>query len=318
MVIQWNLVFVLRDIKLNDVLLGPFGWWCHFTVRMSSAFNFRSEPSQKQRSSDDESCQWHAWKTLWIVIIRVLYASKKYVSYVSLESSHFSCREASLSSCQQITSLYEHSVGFTNYVGYVCWNHLCFSPVSHSFGTENFTLLLALVNANHSYFLYPLTVTSPIEALNYGGRANYRSSDYSVEKEEWGSGRLWLGGNNSNRIHLNTLNLAVVLEVFCCFSGMMPMCPNGLCRQPYNVDSVIALKALMPHKSEFFANFALENQGYDAIKDDAVTVSTLWKVCLKLHQPKEVLRKSLNILFCTSYTLWTISSVRGLNNLYAG
>uniref|UniRef100_A0A914ZXK7 RING-type domain-containing protein n=1 Tax=Parascaris univalens TaxID=6257 RepID=A0A914ZXK7_PARUN len=57
----------------------------------------------------------------------------------------------------------------------------------------------------------------------------------------------------------------------CQSTGMMPMCPNGLCRQPYNVDSVIALKALMPHKCDFFANFALENQGYDAIKDDAVT-----------------------------------------------
>uniref|UniRef100_A0A183VDQ0 RING-type domain-containing protein n=1 Tax=Toxocara canis TaxID=6265 RepID=A0A183VDQ0_TOXCA len=57
----------------------------------------------------------------------------------------------------------------------------------------------------------------------------------------------------------------------CQSTGMMPMCPNALCRQPYNVDSVIALKALMPQKADFFANFALENQGYDAIKDDAVT-----------------------------------------------
>ncbi|VDN43606.1 unnamed protein product, partial [Gongylonema pulchrum] len=49
-----------------------------------------------------------------------------------------------------------------------------------------------------------------------------------------------------------------------------PICPNGLCRQPYSVDSVIALKALFPQRAEYFSNFALEKQRYDVIKDDTI------------------------------------------------
>ncbi|MFH4982408.1 hypothetical protein AB6A40_009117 [Gnathostoma spinigerum] len=58
----------------------------------------------------------------------------------------------------------------------------------------------------------------------------------------------------------------------CIATGSMPMCPNDLCRAPYCVESVIALRALFPSKSDYFSQLALENQGYDAIKDEAVTL----------------------------------------------
>lgn len=52
----------------------------------------------------------------------------------------------------------------------------------------------------------------------------------------------------------------------------MPRCPNLTCNTFYCVDSVIALKALLPEKSSYFNDLALENQGYDAIKDESITV----------------------------------------------
>lgn len=56
------------------------------------------------------------------------------------------------------------------------------------------------------------------------------------------------------------------------FLGVMPRCPNLTCNTFYCVDSVIALKALLPEKSSYFNDLALENQGYDAIKDESITV----------------------------------------------
>uniref|UniRef100_A0A9J2PI85 RING-type domain-containing protein n=1 Tax=Ascaris lumbricoides TaxID=6252 RepID=A0A9J2PI85_ASCLU len=54
-------------------------------------------------------------------------------------------------------------------------------------------------------------------------------------------------------------------------NGVMPRCPNLTCNTFYCVDSVIALKALLPEKSSYFNDLALENQGYDAIKDESIT-----------------------------------------------
>lgn len=59
-------------------------------------------------------------------------------------------------------------------------------------------------------------------------------------------------------------------------SDWLPMCPNDQCRLPYRFESVQALKALLPQHAKYFANLALEmSQGYDAIRDDTVTVSIL-------------------------------------------
>ncbi|VDM45783.1 unnamed protein product [Toxocara canis] len=55
--------------------------------------------------------------------------------------------------------------------------------------------------------------------------------------------------------------------------GAMPRCPNVTCNTFYCVDSVIALKALLPEKASYFNELALENQGYDAIRDESIAVS---------------------------------------------
>lgn len=52
------------------------------------------------------------------------------------------------------------------------------------------------------------------------------------------------------------------------------MCPNILCHQPYAIDSVIALKAFFPQRSQYFNHFTLENQGYFLIKDDSISVNS--------------------------------------------
>uniref|UniRef100_A0A914RFH4 Uncharacterized protein n=1 Tax=Parascaris equorum TaxID=6256 RepID=A0A914RFH4_PAREQ len=65
----------------------------------------------------------------------------------------------------------------------------------------------------------------------------------------------------------------------------MPRCPNLTCNTFYCVDSVIALKALLPEKSSYFNDLALENQGYDAIKDESITVGIFYRKfgrCLKV------------------------------------
>lgn len=59
------------------------------------------------------------------------------------------------------------------------------------------------------------------------------------------------------------------------FWGSPPICPNVLCRQPYAVDSVVALRAFFPQRAKYFEHFALENQGYFLIKDDSISVRSL-------------------------------------------
>ncbi|VBB34545.1 unnamed protein product [Acanthocheilonema viteae] len=61
----------------------------------------------------------------------------------------------------------------------------------------------------------------------------------------------------------------------CEINDSPPICPNALCRQPYAVDSVIALKAFFPQRAKYFQHFALENQGYFLIKDDSVSKSEI-------------------------------------------
>ncbi|VDN01153.1 unnamed protein product [Thelazia callipaeda] len=58
----------------------------------------------------------------------------------------------------------------------------------------------------------------------------------------------------------------------CELTGTPPMCPNNMCRQPYNVESVIALKTLFPQRAKYFDSFDLENQVYYIIKDDTISV----------------------------------------------
>uniref|UniRef100_A0AC35FPY5 Uncharacterized protein n=1 Tax=Panagrolaimus sp. PS1159 TaxID=55785 RepID=A0AC35FPY5_9BILA len=59
----------------------------------------------------------------------------------------------------------------------------------------------------------------------------------------------------------------------CQVSDSMPMCPNDRCHLPYRFESVAALKALLPDRAKYFAGLALElNQGYEAIKDDSVSL----------------------------------------------
>ncbi|VDK55531.1 unnamed protein product [Anisakis simplex] len=56
----------------------------------------------------------------------------------------------------------------------------------------------------------------------------------------------------------------------CQRSGSMPRCPNLTCNTFYCVDSVVALKTLLPERASYFNDLALGNQTYDAIRDDTV------------------------------------------------
>lgn len=59
------------------------------------------------------------------------------------------------------------------------------------------------------------------------------------------------------------------------------MCPNEHCRIPYRFESVSALRALLPDHAKFFAGLALDlSQGYDAIRDDTLTVNCLIKTLI--------------------------------------
>ncbi|VDN42855.1 unnamed protein product [Gongylonema pulchrum] len=50
------------------------------------------------------------------------------------------------------------------------------------------------------------------------------------------------------------------------------MCPHPSCHQYYTIESVNALRTLLPQKAEFFGKFDLDERKMDVfLKDDAVT-----------------------------------------------
>uniref|UniRef100_A0A0N4TG54 RING-type domain-containing protein n=1 Tax=Brugia pahangi TaxID=6280 RepID=A0A0N4TG54_BRUPA len=59
----------------------------------------------------------------------------------------------------------------------------------------------------------------------------------------------------------------------CESAGSLPRCPNESCNALYNVESVIAMRAMLPGKSAFFNKLSLDNNYYYLIKDEIVTVS---------------------------------------------
>ncbi|KAK6101298.1 hypothetical protein QQG55_4060 [Brugia pahangi] len=57
----------------------------------------------------------------------------------------------------------------------------------------------------------------------------------------------------------------------CESAGSLPRCPNESCNALYNVESVIAMRAMLPGKSAFFNKLSLDNNYYYLIKDEIVT-----------------------------------------------
>uniref|UniRef100_A0A0R3RGW8 RING-type domain-containing protein n=1 Tax=Elaeophora elaphi TaxID=1147741 RepID=A0A0R3RGW8_9BILA len=54
--------------------------------------------------------------------------------------------------------------------------------------------------------------------------------------------------------------------------GTLPRCPNESCSALYSMESVIAIRTMLPGRSSFFNKLSLDNAYYYIIKDETITV----------------------------------------------